>query len=1115
MFKKLFLTTLSVLFLSALSFGQQKKVLVFSKTAGYRHSSIEAGIEFFKKVGSKENISFSFSENSEDIDEDNLTQYNAVVFLNTTGNILNDRQQADFERYIQAGGGFMGIHAAADTEYEWPWYNRLLGAYFASHPGGDVSNIQNGKMTVHSKKHPATAHLATTFERKDEFYDFKSVQKEAINVLISVDEKSYKQGKMGDWHPMAWYHEFDGGKVFYSNFGHVESTFESEENMQIHLTEGLKSVLAEKLDYTKVRSQRAPEENRFIKTTLANNLYEPTELAILPNGKVLVVERRGEVKLWNPETEVFSTINKFDVFSGFEYGLMGIGVDPNFSRNNWIYLYYTPNTDEHTDNYLSRFTYNPEKDEIDISSEKIVLRVKVKKNECCHTGGSIDWDAKGNLYLSTGDDTNPFASDGYGPMDFTPGREGWDALRSSANTNDLRGKVLRIKPEKDGTYSIPQGNLYPVGTPNTRPEIFIMGSRNPYRISVDKRTGDLYWGDIGPDAGKPNPDRGSEGLVEFNRTKEPGFYGWPMFVGNNRPYKHYNFETKVSGEPYDAANPVNDSPNNTGLKNLPPTREPLIYYGYGDSEDYPLFGKGGCNPMAGPVYYSDDYKENEHRFPSYFDGKFFAYEWIRDWIILVDFDEKGNVAGMEKFMPSTKFNHPMDMAFNSNGVLYLLEYGQKWFAQNEDAALSRIEFNPNNRPPSVKIAVAKNIGAAPLKTSFSSEGTVDFDGDELTYSWDFGGGAENSSQKNAEVTFKTPGEYTVTLTVKDSKGSVSKETLQMKVGNEIPEVEIEVTGNQSFYLGENDINYQVKVKDKEDGTLGKGIKPENVVVSINYLEGYDKNQITIGHQQNLAFSNGRRLIEEGDCLACHQVNEKSIGPSYKQVAEKYPKSRENTEKLAKKIIGGGGGVWGETSMAAHPDLKMEDATAMVQYILSINDKKAASLPSKGTYKANAHEGKKAGAYVIQASYQDNGGKTIGSQIGSSSLALRSANIPAVDYDKTEGTLKFDVPQVGELVIANDGAFVMYEDIDLTSLNTIKVGAFGQANQTVGGKIIFRSGSKDGKKLGEINVPAANMVPLELKLGTVPAGKKNLYLIFENKNSEGKPLFGLSFLEFSK
>ncbi|AWW00255.1 ThuA domain-containing protein [Arcticibacterium luteifluviistationis] len=1110
------LILLPVLICTMLSVGmaQNKKVLVFSKTKGWRHKSIEPGKTFFAKIGKEENLDMTFSENAEDMNEDNLKQFSAVVFLNTTGNILDDRQQTEFERYIQAGGGFMGIHSATDTEYEWPWYNKLVGGYFESHPGGAVSNVQMGKMIVEDNTHPSTKHLSKTFEREDEFYSFKSLQNDLIKVLITVDEDSYEQGTNGDWHPMSWYHEFDGGKSFYTNYGHVFSTFETEVPMQKHMLEGLKSVLADKLDFSKSHSLKAPEENRFVKTILANNLNEPTELAAMPNGKVILVERRGDVKVWLPEKEEFKTANSLDVFSTYEYGLMGVGLDPNFRRNNWVYIYYTPNTDAHNEQFLSRFTYDQEKDELDMASEKVMLKVKIKGDNCCHTGGSIDWDSKGNLYLSTGDDTNPFASDGFGPIDFRDGRDGWDALGTSGNTNDLRGKVLRIKPTKDGSYVIPQGNLYAEGTPNTRPEIFVMGCRNPYRISVDKKTDRLYWGDVGPDAGKTVDGRGSEGLVEFNQTTESGFFGWPIIVGDNRPYNKYNFETKVSGEPYDVLKPVNDSPHNTGLKNLPPAREPWMYYGYGESEDYPLFGKGGCNPMAGPVYHSEDFRENEEMFPSYYDDKIFLYEWIRDWIMVVTLDKDGKYSSMEPFMPSTHFNHPMDMTFSKDGVMYLLEYGPKWSAQNEEATLTRIVYNAGNRPPAVKIAANKATGKAPLTTSFSADGTIDYDGDDLSYAWDFAGGAENSTEKNPTVSFKNAGEYIASLTVTDALGSSSKETMIIKVGNEVPAVDISVRGNQSFYLGNAPINYTIKVNDAEDGTIGKGINSQDVVVSIDYLEGYDKNAIAIGHQQNVANANGRRLIADSDCLACHTLDQKSIGPDYKSVASKYPSNNTNINLLTKKIISGGAGVWGETAMAPHPSLAKADAEAMVKYILSVNDQKA-SLPAKGVYTASAHKDKKAGAYLIQATYLDKGGDIIGSQSGSETLALRSPLVEANKFDDSKGTMGFDVPDVGELVIATgDNTWIKFNEIDLTGISNVKLLALGMAGQTAGGIAEFRIGGTDGQLIGKATVGATNTAPITVKLKRTK-GINDLYVVFKNKDTNGKPLFGVKSLEFGR
>jgi glucose/arabinose dehydrogenase len=187
---------------------------------------------------------------------------------------------------------------------------------------------------------------------------------------------------------------------------------------------------------------------------------------------------------------------------------------------------------------------------LDMASEKVVLVVANDRGQCCHVGGDIDFDAAGNLYLTTGDDTNPFQSDSYTPIDERTSRNPqFDAQRSAGNTNDLRGKLLRIHPQADGSYTIPSGNLFPPGTANTRPEIYGMGFRNPFRMSVDRATGIVYLGDYGPDAGVTNPNRGPQGQVEFDRVTGPGNYGWPYCTGTNTSDETYNDFVFPSGRP--------------------------------------------------------------------------------------------------------------------------------------------------------------------------------------------------------------------------------------------------------------------------------------------------------------------------------------------------------------------------------------------------------------------------------------------------------------------------------------------------------------------------------------------------------------------------------------
>ncbi len=215
---------------------QVPRVLVFSKTEKFRHSSIPNGIAAIRKLGRENGFAVDTTEDAGAFTQKNLARYSAVVFLSTTGDVLNPMQQDVFERYIQAGGGYVGVHSATDTEYDWPWYGRLAGAYFNGHPGNP--NVRKGSYRVLDTTHVSTKGLPTRFEREDEFYNFKSIDP-TIHVLIEIDEKSYEGGTNGDHHPMSWYHDFDGGRAWYTNMGHTEATYTEPLFLQ-HLLGGLR-----------------------------------------------------------------------------------------------------------------------------------------------------------------------------------------------------------------------------------------------------------------------------------------------------------------------------------------------------------------------------------------------------------------------------------------------------------------------------------------------------------------------------------------------------------------------------------------------------------------------------------------------------------------------------------------------------------------------------------------------------------------------------------------------------------------------------------------------------------------------------------------------------------
>ncbi|MEU6953036.1 ThuA domain-containing protein [Streptomyces sp. NPDC045714] len=599
-----------------------------------------------------------------------------------------------------------------------------------------------------------------------------------------------------------------------------------------------------------------PVAEDFQQVTLAKGAEEtgePMSLAVLPDRSVLHTSRSGELRITDSagNTRVSGTL---PVYTHDEEGLQGVGVDPDFAENRAIYLFYAPPMDTPAGdapetgtaadfakfegvNRLSRFVLN-EDGTLDTASEKKVLDVATSRGTCCHVGGDIDFDAEGNLYLSTGDDTNPFASDGFTPIDERPDRNpAFDARRTSGNTNDLRGKILRIKVAEDGSYTVPEGNLFAPGTDKTRPEIYAMGFRNPFRFSVDQATGTVYVGDYGPDAGAADPKRGPSGKVEFAKVTKAANFGWPFCVGDNEPYIDYDFGTKASGAAFDCAAPKNESPHNTGLVDLPPAEAAWIPY---DGGSVPEFGTGSESPMGGPVYRYDADLDSPVKFPEAYDGDFFAGEFGRQWIKRIEQDADGGVQSINDVPWSG--TQIMDMAFGPDGALYVLDYGLAWFGGDENSALYRIENATGGRSPIAEAAADKTSGTAPLKVKFSSAGTADGDDDPLTYAWDFGDGSQ-STAANPTHTYKKNGTYTATLTAEDPTGRTGSASVHVTVGNTAPTVELVLPEDGQLFEFGDSVPFKVNVSDPEDGTI------DCTKVEVKFTLGHDSHghDITTEH----------------------------------------------------------------------------------------------------------------------------------------------------------------------------------------------------------------------------------------------------------------------------
>lgn len=830
----------------------------------------------------------------------------------------------------------------------------------------------------------------------------------------------------------------------------------------------------------KEKSTEAPEENRFIKTVITEDLTSPMAFEIPADGRIYLIESGGNLKIIEPGTGIAKIAGKLKVFNPTEHGLIGMALDPGFLKNGWIYFHYgLPGEKRDSVTFqISRFTLIS--DSIDFSSEKKLVQIPYVY-ACCHTAGSMAFDSKGNLYFSTGDNTTAFETS-YSPSDERPGHEIGNALRSSANSFDLRGKILRIHPEPNGTYTIPEGNLF-ADSKKGRPEIYIMGCRNPYRIYVDKKTDVLYWGEVGPDAEKDSIN-GPNGHDEFNIAKKAGFYGWPLFIGNNKPYKKINFETGEILAPFDAGNPVNFSRLNRGIKALPPAQPAVIWYTYDLSNEFPSFGVGGRTAIGGPLYHFNAASESKAKFPEYFDGSWFIADWMRNWIKVVHFDSDDKIVKIDSFMSSSSFKKPIHMNFGNDGILYLIEYGSNWF-NNTDSRLVKIEYISGNRAPVAEISADSKYGGLPFTVKLTARKSIDADKDSLTYQWSLENGIMISEEQDIAYTLEKPGKHNITLTVSDPSGAKDTTSISVYAGNSKPLVKISLA-NESFYW--DTLRYEVQIKDTEDGTLGNEILPPNVQVTLTPMT---RNTVYSGNSNENVFHRGEVLMNESDCKACHSLKIQSVGPSFEMVSKKYENNDSNISMLAEKILRGGNGSWGNQAMAPHPQLTKAQTLEMARYILSLTQPEPLSekLDVKGTIAFrwnNLPQGKESN-YVFAASYTDQGNKHIGPLTSMAKYLLRYPKFYANDFeDLFESNIRRDK------LVGRTGSYFRLSDIDLTSIKQIVLRTSGE------GTIELRLDNLKGPLLAEAIVNSGdslNTIPV-----TIPphSGKRDIYFIRKNE-----------------
>lgn len=471
-----------------------------------------------------------------------------------------------------------------------------------------------------------------------------------------------------------------------------------------------------------------PKPADFEKQVLmsGNQLNQPIEMAVARDGKVFVAERFGNIQYYDPATGGVSTAATFDTYCHTgQYdvgGILGVAVSPDFpARDEWVYIYWAPkslwnNVATQTGGKLTyrlgRYRFLAGK--IDISSEQILFDIPVEWET--HNGGSLRFGKDGDLYLSTGDNSCAGCNNQYSPMDERAGYKHADDQRSTANTNDLRGKILRIKPlasPVDGKhYAIPSGNLKEkyqaiwtsAELAKVRPEIYTMGHRNPYRVHPDPVTGRLFIAEFGP-AAQDASERGPAGADEISITDSAAFLGYPYFLKDNQAYCHWDYaQSKCvpikgqSGMNYVAAKPINTSPNNTGAELLPPARPAVLWEHDGPTAD-PISGLKACGFGGGPVYRFDAASTSAVRFPPWFDGKWIIFGIYGGWQPKLAIIPPGPVQPIRQVVnaPFTssaiQFTGGLhDMEFGADGALYALDYGQQMYANNGSDGLVRIVY---------------------------------------------------------------------------------------------------------------------------------------------------------------------------------------------------------------------------------------------------------------------------------------------------------------------------------------------------------------------------------------------------------------------------------------
>jgi PKD repeat protein/glucose/arabinose dehydrogenase len=951
------------------------RVLVFWKGSSDKSPAVKAGIEAIRSIGKASGFTVEATDDAARFSDHQLERFRIVVFLGTSGDILTDAQQAAFERYYRAGGGFLGIGSAIETEPQWSFLTDVLGTRAAS-----KTATQAGTIKVADRIHDASKDLPEYWQHTDGWYNFTSNVRGQSHVLATVVERvddlgsfelqpwggrltGITGGTMGHDHPVSWCKDWQGGRSFYTALGNTGGSYTT--NLRTHLGGALRwaAGLADPIYSDCGATVLANYQQTAV--ALPPNLSEPIGFDLLPDGRVIQTDRRGGVRLHDPVSNTTTVLAQIPVYMASEDGMYGPGIDNDFATNRWVYLYYAPptvkdvklstgeivtqttptanapNTGESPAVWdpwvgyfqLSRFKLVDATEStpahLDLATEQEILRVPVNRGACCHVAGDIEFDRADNLWLVTGDDTPAGGgnSGGFGPFNDQLTATGLynaphvDARRSAQNTNDLRGKILRVTVKEGditpdeanefgGAYTVPAGNLFPVGTDQTRPEIYAMGFRNPFRLQVDENDV-AYVTDYSPDSQTPANFRGPAGTGRVMVVRGPANYGWPLCYKTDLPYYRWNFVTSqpldTPPQTFECDNPDHGPANTSrwnleggptvepGLQQTPPVTNPEVWYSFTPENRadnplgtpclayyngsgttacprlFPELGTGGVGPHGAAKYAYDPDNPDPTKLPPYYDGAIFFGEFTRDTLREIRLDSQGRVFKINNLLncggltpqrvPQTsnpfECDNPMDLQFDGDGHFYLLTYGDGFFNINNDSGMYRWDYVKGQRAPIAVLAASPTSGGVPLTVQFSSAGSRDPDpADSIRFEWDLNGdGTIDSIDPNPTFTYTVAGQYTARLTVIDSAGKSASANTTITVGNTGPTVTVVTPAEGGLFAFGESIPFTVTVTDPEDGTIDCNR------VEVTFVLGHDQH----GHaQQTVNGCTGVLTTDAGD-----------------------------------------------------------------------------------------------------------------------------------------------------------------------------------------------------------------------------------------------------------